>query len=153
MTYDYAYRHDGSKRRAFNRNPALMPGTVDLILCMFGFPDYGAFATALRPGGLLLLVDAGPDHLIELRRIIYPEVRRNEPPALTKAEQHGFTPIDSDELKFQTGELNKEQIADLLVMTPHLYRATREGKDAAARLETLTLTVDVVFRVLQKKVV
>jgi 23S rRNA (guanine745-N1)-methyltransferase len=37
----------------------------------------------------------------------------------------------------------KEQIADLLAMTPHLYRASAEGRAKAAALTALNLTVDV----------
>jgi hypothetical protein len=35
-------------------------------------------------------------------------------------------------------------------MTPHFYRANPEGREAAARLKTLDLSVDVVFRILEK---
>jgi len=135
---------------ASNNNPAVLPGTVDLILCMFGFPVYPAFAQLLKPGGKLLLVDAGPDHLLELREIIYPEVRKSPPPALDKAQQAGLTLAASHTLRYRSAPLNREQIADLLVMTPHLYRASRAGKEAAARLDHLRLTVEVVLRVLQK---
>jgi 23S rRNA (guanine745-N1)-methyltransferase len=134
---------------ASNNNPALLPQSVDMILCMFGFPIYDAFAKVLKPGGKLLLVDAGPEHLIELRKIIYPEVRKTEPPALTTAGQAGFQLLDHAALRYSTEDLRQQQIADLLVMTPHLYRATKEGKDAAARLEHITLTVDAVFRLLE----
>jgi len=133
---------------ASNRNPAILPASVDMIFCMFGFPDYAAFRHILKPGGVLILVDAGPEHLLELRQIIYPEVRKSEPPSLEKAEQHGFALQQTSELRYETDTLTREQIADLLVMTPHLYRATREGKEAAAKLESIRLTVDVVFRVL-----
>ena len=36
-----------------------------------------------------------------------------------------------------------EQIADLLAMTPHLYRASAEGRAKAAALTALSVTVDV----------
>jgi len=36
-----------------------------------------------------------------------------------------------------------EQIADLLAMTPHLYRASADGRARAAALTSLSLTVDV----------
>jgi 23S rRNA (guanine745-N1)-methyltransferase len=134
---------------ASNNNPALLPQSVDMLFCMFGFPDYDAFKNILKPGGKVVLVEAAADHLLELRQVIYPEVRRSQPPALDRAEQVGFTLIDSQSLRYQTAALNREQIADLLVMTPHLFRATREGKEAAAKLETLTLTVDVMVRVLK----
>ena len=133
---------------ASTRNPALLPNTVDTIFCMFGFPDYAAFHQILKPGGILVLVDAGSEHLLELREIIYPEVRKSPPPSLDKAQQQGFSLKEMGELRYQTESLNRQQISDLLTMTPHLYRATKEGKEAAARLESIRLTVDVAFRVL-----
>jgi len=136
---------------ASNSNPAIFPGTVDFILCMFGFPVYPAFAAMLKPGGRLLLVDAAPDHLLELREIIYPEVRKSPPPVLDRALQAGFELIDSQALRYQTPGLERAQIADLLVMTPHLYRATHAGKEAAAQLASIRLTVDVVCRILEKR--
>lgn len=134
---------------ASNRNPAVVPNSVDMIFCMFGFPDFAAFRHILKPGGIVVLVEAGSEHLLELREIIYPEVRKSPPPSLEKAEQQGFSLEEMSELRFHTDALNREQIADLLVMTPHLYRATREGKEAAAKLESIRLTVDVLFRVLK----
>ena len=35
-----------------------------------------------------------------------------------------------------------EQIADLLAMTPHLFRASAEGRAAAAALTALSLSVN-----------
>lgn len=134
---------------ASNSNPPLLPQSLDMIFCMFGFPVYDAFKKVLKPDGRIVLVEAGPDHLLELRQIIYPEVRKSPPPALDKAGQAGFTLIDSHTLHYQTAALHRERIADLLLMTPHLFRATREGKEAAQKLERLVLTVDVVFRILQ----
>lgn len=134
---------------ASNSNPPLLPQSVDMIFCMFGFPDYEAFKKILKPGGNVVLVESAEEHLLELRQVIYPEVRKAPPPALDRAELAGFTLIDSRALTYQTAALNREQIGDLLVMTPHLFRATREGKAAAARLESLVLTVDVLVRVLE----
>lgn len=133
---------------ASSRNPCLLPGTVDLLFCLFGFPDFEAFARVLRPGGSLLLVDAAEDHLLELREVIYPQVRRSPPPSVDKAQPFGFEPVENRPLRFRTPALARERIGDLLLMTPHLYRATRAGKEAAAALEALALTVDVVLRVL-----
>lgn len=134
---------------ASNSNPALQPQSVDMIFCMFGFPDYEAFKKILKPGGKIVLVEAAAEHLLELRQVIYPEVRKAPPPALDRAELAGFSLIDSQPLCYQTAALNREQIGDLLVMTPHLFRATREGKAAAAQLERLVLTVDLLVRVLE----
>ena len=46
-----------------NANLPVLSGTLDRMLCMFGFPVYPEFARVLRPGGRIVQVDAGPDHL------------------------------------------------------------------------------------------
>lgn len=134
---------------ASNKAPPLQSASVDLIVVMFGFPDYAAFARVLRPCGHVILVDAGPDHLLELRQVIYPEVRKSAAPGLAKAEAAGFVLQDETSLKYQTDSLGRELLDDLLMMTPHLFRASHEGKLAAAALDSLALTVDVSVRVLR----
>jgi 23S rRNA (guanine745-N1)-methyltransferase len=71
---------------ASNRRLPFLPGSVDVILSMFGFPVWEGFKAVQPPGGHVLLADPGPDHLIELRSIIYPSVNRSGPPPLTPAE-------------------------------------------------------------------
>lgn len=124
-----------------NARLPVLPATLDRVLCLFGFPVYPEFARALKPGGQLIMIDAGPDHLRELREIIYPTLK---PPRSGEAPlPEGFVAASGDSL-CQTLTLNAAAtIADLLAMTPHLYRATPEGRARAAALQTLTLTVDV----------
>ena len=62
-----------------NARLPVLDGTVDRLLCLFGFPVYGEFARVLKPGGQLVQVDAGPDHLRELREIIYPTLKPQRP--------------------------------------------------------------------------
>ncbi|WP_341645554.1 putative RNA methyltransferase [Thauera sp. SDU_THAU2] len=123
-----------------NARLPLADATLDCVLCMFGFPVYAEFARVLKPGGLLLQVDAGPDHLRELREIIYPALkpeRKGEP-----SVPAGFDLGTCDGLRFALELEGAEAIADLLLMTPHLFRATAEGRARAAALAALSLTVD-----------
>ena len=124
-----------------NAGLPVLPGTLDRVLCMFGFPVYAEFARVLRRGGELLQVDAGPDHLRELREVIYPTVRPERPAA--RQAPPGFEHLATDTLRFQIHVDGAAPIADLLAMTPHLYRATAEGRARAAALTALTMTVDV----------
>src|SRR3546814_12560080 len=50
-----------------NANLPVQSGTLDRVLCIFGFPVYPEFARVWKPGGQLLQVDSGPGHLRELR--------------------------------------------------------------------------------------
>jgi 23S rRNA (guanine745-N1)-methyltransferase len=124
-----------------NANLPVLPGTLDRVLCMFGFPVYAEFARVLKPGGLLVQVDAGPDHLRELREIIYPSLKPERPTDLQTPA--GFSRLPTDTLRFSIELTSAEQIADLLAMTPHLFRASAEGRAAAAALTALSLSVDV----------
>jgi len=135
-----------------NRQPPVAPHSLDLILCAFGFHCFDGFNAALKPDGRILLVDPGEKHLLELREVIYPEVRQRPPASLDAAFASGLQLQRADTLTFSTGPLANEQIGRLLTMTPHLFRASRAGKVAAAQLDRLALTVDVVFRWLGREV-
>lgn len=123
-----------------NANLPLLPASQDVILCMFGFPVYPEFSRVLTAQGILIKVDAGPDHLIELREIIYPSIKahnqsENTPP--------GFTLLEQQSLRYTIRLNSQTQISQLLTMTPHLYRITAEGRARAEALTELSLTVNV----------
>ncbi|MBK7648563.1 MAG: methyltransferase domain-containing protein [Betaproteobacteria bacterium] len=124
-----------------NANLPVLSGTIDRVLCMFGFPVYPEFARILKSGGLLLQVDTGPDHLRELREIIYPTLKPERTTVMPVPD--GFAEGLFDTLRYTLTISGAEQIADLLAMTPHLYRATAEGRARAAALTEIALTVDV----------
>ena len=124
-----------------NANLPVQTVSIDRILCVFGFPVYAEFARVLREGGLVIQVDAGPDHLRELREIIYPSIKPERTGEAIVPE--GFAPVGVESVHYSLALSGDKHIADLLAMTPHLYRANAEGRAKAAALRALTLTVDV----------
>lgn len=137
-----ARRFPGTWLVASNRNIPLADQSVDVVLDMFGFPDFESFARILRPGGLLLRVRAGPRHLLEMREIIYQEIRSVD---VADAAPDGFTRISAHALQYELSNVTQSALADLLLMTPHLFRASASGKERLGALEQLSLTVDIAF--------
>ena len=131
-----------------NKKPPVLPDSVDCIFSIFGYPVYEAFRHILRSNGRIVLAEAGPDHLIELREMIYEDVRKEGPPNLTAAEGQGFHLVDEQRLTTQAGPLANVQIRDLLAMTPHFYRIKQQQKEAVREADNLNMTIDVVFRTL-----
>ena len=132
-----------------NARLPLLAGTLDRVLCLFGFPVYPEFARVLCPGGLLVQADAGADHLSELRQIIYPTLK--PAPNATFLAPPGFSLIDERDVRYHTEIVGAANIADLLAMTPHLFRASHEGKQRLAAFDTLPIHVDVRLRILRRQ--
>ncbi len=122
--------------------PALS-SSLDSLLCIFGFPVYAEFLRVLKPGAKLIQVDAGPQHLTELRQIIYPSLKVKED---KETLVEGFELLSNDSITFPLELDSSEKIHDLLSMTPHFYRADKAGREKAMALTSLTLTVDVTLK-------
>lgn len=131
-----------------NANLPVLNASLDRVLCMFGFPVYPEFARVLKPGGLLLQVDSGQEHLRELREIIYPALKPQR--AKVPEVPAGFRLAQEDSLQFPVALNSRESVADLLTMTPHLFRASAEGKAKVAALQALQLTADVRLQLLER---
>ncbi len=135
---------------ASNRRLPFQAGSLDLILCMFGFPVWQSFQASQPVGGRVILVDPGPDHLLELRQAIYPVVERRGVPSLKEAEAVGYRLEEEQVLKFTFRLSGNGQIQDLLSMTPHAYRMSEKGEAGLKALTELEVSADLVFRVLRQ---
>ena len=138
-----AKRCQGTWLVASNKRIPIADNSADVVLDMFGFPDFDSFARILKPDGKLICVTPGDKHLIELREIIYPTVKQ------TRERQYpsSFNRDTSTKISYEV-MLGKTALENLLAMTPHLYRAPKEGLAKLATLEQMSITIDVVLDVL-----
>lgn len=123
-----------------NANLPLLTASQDIILCLFGFPVYPEFTRVLKAEGALIKVDAGPEHLIELRKIIYPIIKAANQ---TEDTPPGFSLVEEHSLRYTIRLSSQTQISQLLAMTPHLYRINAEGRARAEALTEISLTINV----------
>lgn len=133
-----------------NARPPFAPNSIDSILCAFGFPSFDIFHRLLKPKGIVIMVDPAPDHLRELRQLIYPELKSKAVPT-GEIKVEGFRLLDSQNLTYQAQIDSSNLVQDLFLMTPHYFRSSPESKKAIACMDKLEFTVDVSFRVLIKK--
>ena len=114
-------------------------GTADGIVSLFAPVCEEEFLRALRPGGVALLVGAGPDHLLDLKRVLYDTPYQNEPRA--DAPQKMEKLLD-ERLAFPM-ELDAGALQALFAMTPYYYRTSAEGRARLDALQHLTVGAEV----------
>ena len=111
-------------------------GSVGVLMSMFALTMPGEFRRVLGQQGVFIQVLAAQDHLMGLKKIIYPEILlkdKDSVPALP-----GFRLAESIPVQFEF-TARGEQIQNLLSMTPHFWRISAEG---ARRLEQTQVLTD-----------
>jgi len=123
-------------------------GQFDVLSSMFALTLPEEFSRVLKPEGRLIQVTAGADHLMGLKSVIYPEIHRKEKTA--EAELPGFVLEAERLLEFDFPLEGSEAVMQLLAMTPHFLRITKEGLQRAQETERLSDRAQVCFRVYRK---
>lgn len=124
-------------------------GSFDGVLSMFALTVEGEFSRVLAPHGWYLQVLAGPEHLMGLKQIIYPEILRKE--KILHPELAGFRLEQSQTLEFSFALDEQSQVQNLLSMTPHLWRISKDGVERLAATHRLSDTAQVVFNLYRKE--
>ena len=119
-------------------------GSAGVVTSLFALTMAEEFKRVLRPDGYFFQVLAAEDHLLGLKSIIYPELKFKE--KNTVPEVPGFELVKSVPIRF-TFTVEGEQVQNLLGMTPHVFRITKEGAARLAATETLTDTASAVLNV------
>lgn len=119
----------------------------DAVLCLFSRIVPEEFSRILKQDGILYVASTGPNHLIELRNMLYKDVKQvayNPASAVAKT----FVPLEQDlnaHIHYEVDITSNQDIHDLLLMTPHYWRATESAKASLQRLESLTVTIDIML--------
>ena len=109
--------------------------SVGVLMSMFALTIPGEFHRVLKENGILIQVLAAQDHLMELKKIIYPEILLKDKDSVP--ELTGFVLAESVPVNFEF-TVEGEQIGNLLSMTPHFWRISAEGARRLAQTEKLT---------------
>lgn len=118
--------------------------SIDLALSVFAPLHSPEFERVLRPGGRLVTVTPGPDHLDGLKAKLFavPEPHPERGPfdgddAITR-----LAPSGSRRLRFELELDSAETVADLLNMTPYAWYVSPEVRLSVVSEGSLSTTID-----------
>ncbi len=118
--------------------------SAGVLTSLFALTVPEEFHRVLRPDGLYFQVLAAQDHLLGLKSIIYPELKFKEKD--TVPDVPGFELVRSVPIRFSF-TVEGQQVRNLLSMTPHVYRISKEGARRLEQTQSLTDTASCVLNI------
>ena len=115
--------------------------SFDFIFSIFSPFENKEMLRVLKPGGRILVVRPGENHLKELAEIIYGKSGlRGKAPEL--ADITGVSLVEESRLKYEIHLGSNEDIMNLVAMTPYYWHLNADNKTALAGLSELTASMD-----------
>ncbi len=115
--------------------------SFDYLTVLFSknFPE--EFYRILRRNGLLIVVSPNKDHLVDIKKIVYPVVKyeNSDPNDELKSR---FSLIKRENIVYRSKIIGND-IKNLFNMTPYRWKSPIEGVGRLNELEELIVTVDV----------
>ena len=121
----------------------LVPQSCDIIISVFSPMQPAQFQRLLQSGGSLIVLCAGKQHLHQLKSLLYDSTNDyNEDKFLAQLDSH-FTLVQRTSIQQTMNLSSQHDIAALLAMTPHFWRASPEAKQKLNGIDRLEVDIDV----------
>lgn len=130
-------------------NIPLEDESLDCITCMFAKIIPEEKMRTLKKGGKLIIVSTGENHLLELKKVVYEQVRTEF-----------YSPIEDLKIFKHIKTVNctgksfikeNKSIKNLFDMTPYKWRSPKKGIDRLFALHKLEITIDVNIDIFEKE--
>lgn len=123
-----------------------LPDTcADAVLTCFAPAAEEEIVRILRTGGYFFFVTPGPDHLMEMKKVLYEVPYQNELKDLTIQMKLIHT-----ETIAHPFHVNQENLMNLFEMTPYAHRTPAEAIERLRKMDGMDLTAQFVIRTYQK---
>ncbi len=120
---------------------------ADVVLSIFAPCAEDEMYRVLSDNGVLIVVSAGKEHLMGLKKAIYKSSYEND----VRADMpKGMEKIDFKTLSYTVTLETNEDILNLFSMTPYYWRTSREDSQKLVGLEKLVTEIDINFTVYKK---
>ena len=122
-------------------------GWADLLLNCFSPFAQEEFLRVLRPGGRMVYVVPGAEHLYQMKAVLYEKPYKNQ---VQEVAYDGFRAIGEREV---SGSITvpHEQLEALFAMTPYYWKTPRSGAERLAALPELETEIAFRFLVFEKE--
>ena len=124
--------------------------TLDGVVCMFSRLASEEYSRVLKDEGSLIVVSTGEDHLLDMKKVLYDEVKMEYFRPETDLGNN-FDLVETKNVKYKVKVEGQSDIMSLFDMTPYKWRTPKEGVDRLAALEILDVTIDVNIDIFVKK--
>lgn len=131
-----------------NAHIPMQTSSLDYVFCLFGFPVYEEFARVLKPNGKLIMIDPTPEHLLSLRKALYTNV--NNASSAPYQAPDNFVLVEEKKIQHEFSLTDSHAIEQLILMTPHWFRAQPELRDKLIASGQLSTQLSVTVKTLQK---
>lgn len=122
-----------------SKNIPIQDHSIDVICALFTVVNKDELKRCLKENGYIIHVTANPGHLIEIKELIYDEikVKSDEYIRLPFKVKESFDVCEKVHIK------NHEDSLNLLKMTPHYYHIKKERRHVLDTLESMDITIDI----------
>ena len=132
---------------ATNSRPPVLASSLDVVFSIFGYPYLNTLLPLLKPGGILISVTPGPQHLIQLRQQIYQQVDADD---VGDEVADSESLLKSETLQFDIEQLAPEHVSNLLQMTPHFFKVRPALREQLACQMLARCSIDMRFSIYQR---
>jgi 23S rRNA (guanine745-N1)-methyltransferase len=124
-------------------NCPFMDNQLDVILSILSPSNYEEFHRLLTDGGLLIKAVPGSDYLKELREVFYDHTDKQDysNERVLKHFKENFDLMNTIQVHYHA-DMNRENLADLIRMTPLSWSASPEKVEKALNSGISSITVD-----------
>lgn len=126
-----------------SKNIPLLDHSMDVVSCMFTVVNKNELDRILKKDGYIIHVTANPNHLIEIKELIYDEVHVKDDTFI----RLDFPIIESFDLIKNIKINQHEDCLNLLKMTPHYYHIKKSRRENIETMKEMDITIDVKFTI------
>jgi 23S rRNA (guanine745-N1)-methyltransferase len=117
--------------------------SIDVVLSVFAPYQISEVKRVLKPGGRLICVEPGINHLVELKSVLYPSLRLNE---VSEPLKTPLNLIHEENVNFIIS-CDHSLLMSLFQMTPYAYTTSKEAQEKLSSISHLDVLASFVLRV------